>query len=183
MSRIGRQPIEIPEGVQVELSEHQITISGLKGSQVLDLKPQIAIERVDSKIKVLRVNDSKVAKSLHGLTRTLIYNAIVGVTTGFEKTLEVVGTGFVARVEGKKLILKLGFSHPVEFIPPQDINITVSENKIKVEGINKAKVGQVAAKIRSFYPSNVYSGKGIRYVGEKLKIKPGKAARSVGGKI
>lgn len=181
MSRIGKQPIEIPENVTVEVDAGQISVSGPKGHQVLELKSQIKVEKTDNIVKIVRKNDSKLAKSLHGLTRTLIYNAIIGVTAGFEKTLEVVGTGFTARTEGDKLVLKLGFSHPVEFLPLEGISVSVLENKIKIEGINKAKVGEVAAKIRSFYPPNAYSGKGIRYVGEKLRIKPGKAAKAVGG--
>lgn len=181
MSRIGKQPVEVPENVKVDFLPNQISVTGLKGHQVLELTPQIKVELVGSKIKVTRKNNSKLAKSLHGLTRTLIYNAVIGVTEGFEKTLEVTGTGFAARREDSKLILKLGFSHPVEFFVPEGINITVAENKIKVTGVDKAKVGEVAAKIRLFYPPDAYSGKGIRYVGEKLRIKPGKAAKAVGG--
>lgn len=181
MSRIGRQPIEIPEGARVELDSSQILVSGPRGSQIIELKPQISLDFRDSKVYVKRKNNTKAAKSLHGLIRTLIYNMLVGVTVGWEKVLEVVGTGFGVKLEGNKLILKLGFSHPVEFISPEGIAISVTENKIKITGVNKAKVGEIAAKIRQLAPPNAYSGKGIRYLDEKLRLKPGKSAKAVGG--
>lgn len=180
MSKIGQQPVEIPENVTVEVSSNQILVAGPKGSLTLELRPEIKVEVQDSKIYLKRVNESKIARSLHGLTRTLINNLVIGVTNGWEKVLEVVGTGYTARVSDNKLILNLGFSAPFEFTPPAGISLSVSENKIEVTGLDKAKVGEVAAQIRNLRPPDVYSGKGIRYLGEVVKTKPGKAAKAVG---
>lgn len=181
MSRIGKQPIEIPQEAKVEVDGNQILVSGPKGSQTFQLRSEVKVELEDGKLVVKRKNDSKMAKSLHGLTRTLISNIVVGVTRGWEKTLEVAGTGFAAKTEGEKLVLKLGFSHPVEFTPSEGVSFSVAEGKIKVTGVDKAKVGELAARIRSTYPPNVYSGKGVRYLGEALRKKPGKAAKAIGG--
>jgi len=181
MSKVGKQPVEIPVDVEIEIDKNLVSVTGPKGAQSLAIHPQISVELVNSQVLVKRKNDAKIAKALHGLTRTLIYNMVVGVTKGWEKIIEVSGTGFGVRFEGGKLILKLGFSHLIEFTPPKGIATEVSENKIKITGANKAKVGEIAAKIRAFSPPNPYSGKGIRYLGEKLKLKPGKAARAVGG--
>ncbi len=180
MSKIGKQPVEIPENVEVEVGKDAILVAGPKGPLSLQIKPEIKIEVSDGKIYLKRVNDSKMAKSLHGLTRTLIANMVVGVTAGWEKILEVVGTGFTARVSDNKLILNLGFSHPFEFPPPAGISISVTENKIKVEGCDKAKVGEVAAQIRNLRPPDTYTGYGIRYLDEVVKTKPGKIAKAVG---
>lgn len=180
MSKIGKQPIEITKDNKVEIGPNQISIAGPKGSQTLVLRPEIKLELAENKIYLKRVNETKMAKSLHGLYRTLIYNMMVGVTRGWEKVLEIVGTGFSAKVVDSKLILNLGFSHPIEFTPPPEVSISISENKIKVIGLDKAKVGEVAAQIRALKPPDPYKGKGIRYLQEAVKLKPGKAARMIG---
>lgn len=180
MSKIGRQPIEIPQEVKVEVNQNQLLISGPKGSQSLNLKPEIKVVLENNRLYIKRTNETAMAKSLHGLTRTLIYNMVVGVSLGWEKNLEVVGTGFAAKMADGKLVLNLGFSHAIEFIPPADVTISVFENKIKIAGLDKAKVGEVAAKIRSKRPPDIYTGFGIRYLGEVVKLKPGKAAKIIG---
>lgn len=180
MSKIGKQPVEIPENVKVEVAKDSISVSGPKGTLTLPLRPEVKVELENSKIFLKRANDGKMAKSLHGLIRTLIANMVIGVTAGWEKVLEVVGTGLTAKIEDNKLVLNLGFSHPVEFVPPAGVTLSVIENKIKVEGVDKAKIGEVAARIRALRLPDVYSGKGIRYLGEVVKTRPGKAAKAVG---
>lgn len=183
MSRIGRQPIEIPENVQVQINRDQILVSGPKGELNLSLKPEIKVEITNNELHVKRAKETKMAKSFHGLFRTLIYNMVIGVTEGWEKILEVIGTGFNAKMIDDKLILNLGFSHSIELVPPGDVAISVFENKIKVAGVDKAKVSQVAAQIRAKRPPGIYSGKGIRYLGEVVKIRPGKVAKVIGAKV
>jgi len=175
MSRIGKMPISIPDGVKVKISNREIVVEGPKGR--LDyISPEGIFVRVeDKRILVERKSDDRFHKSLHGLVRSLINNMVTGVTSGFEKTLVITGVGYRAQMEGKKLILQLGFSHPVEFPPPPGISIEVEEqNKIKVIGIDKQLVGEVAVKIRRFKPPEPYKGKGIRYIDEKIKRKAGK---------
>ena len=178
MSRIGRMPIAIPAGVTVELAENnQVTVKGPKGtlSRVLPSEMEIKVE--GSEVTVTRPNDLKKMKSLHGLTRTLIHNMVVGVTDGFTKELEVNGVGYRASKAGKKLTLNLGYSHPVEMEDPEGLESTVDGNKIIIKGIDKEKVGQYAAEIRDKRRPEPYKGKGIKYVDEVIIRKEGKAGK------
>ena len=176
MSRIGRMPIAIPAGVTVEIAENnKVTVKGPKGTLERVLPAEMDIKQEGSEIVVSRPNDLKKMKSLHGLTRTLIHNMIIGVTEGYEKTLEINGVGYRAAKSGKKLTLTLGYSHPVEMEDPAGIeSIVEGTNKIIVKGIDKEKVGQFAAEIRTKRPPEPYKGKGIRYEGEYVRRKAGK---------
>ncbi|HDD43958.1 MAG TPA: 50S ribosomal protein L6 [Candidatus Desulfofervidus auxilii] len=175
MSRIGKKPIVIPENVKVIINNGEIQVKGPKGELKRNIVPGIKVEKEGNVLKVMRENDTKKLKALHGLMRQLIANMVVGVTEGFKKTLVVEGLGYKADLKGKKLILSLGFSHPVEYEPPSDIKLAVDGNKIIVEGIDKEQVGQVAAIIRRFKPPEPYKGKGIRYIDEQVRRKAGKA--------
>ena len=178
MSRIGRMPIAIPAGVTVELAENnQVTVKGPKGtlSRVLPSEMEIKVE--GSEVTVTRPNDLKKMKSLHGLTRTLIHNMVVGVTDGFTKELEVNGVGYRAAKAGKKLTLNLGYSHPVEMEDPEGLESTVDGNKIIIKGIDKEKVGQYAAEIRDKRRPEPYKGKGIKYADEVIRRKVGKTGK------
>ena len=178
MSRIGRMPIAIPAGVTVELAENnQVTVKGPKGtlSRVLPSEMEIKVE--GSEVTVTRPNDLKKMKSLHGLTRTLIHNMVVGVTDGFTKELEVNGVGYRASKAGKKLTLNLGYSHPVEMEDPEGLESTVDGNKIIIKGIDKEKVGQYAAEIRDKRRTEPYKGKGIKYADEFIRRKVGKTGK------
>ncbi len=179
MSRIGRLPIAIPAGVTVEIAEkNKVTVKGPKGTLVRDLAPEMNIEKDGETIVVSRPNDLKKMKSLHGLTRTLINNMIIGVTEGYKKTLEVNGVGYKAQKQGKKLILSLGYSHPVEMEDPEGVETTVDgQNKIIVSGIDKEKVGQFAAEIRDKRRPEPYKGKGIKYDYEVIRRKVGKTGK------
>ena len=164
MSRIGRMPIAIPSGVTVDIAENnQVTVKGPKGTLERVLPAEMTITKEGDEIKVTRPNDLKKMKSLHGLTRTLINNMIVGVTEGYEKKLEVNGVGYRAAKQGKKLTLSLGYSHPVEMEDPEGLESTSDGNKIIIKGIDKEKVGQYAAEIRDKRRPEPYKGKGIRY--------------------
>ena len=176
MSRIGRMPIAVPAGVTVDIAENnQVTVKGPKGELTRKLASEMKIEKDGEEIKVTRPNDLKKMKSLHGLTRTLIYNMIVGVTEGYEKRLEVNGVGYRAAKQGKKLTLSLGFSHPVEMEDPEGVEVTVDgQNLIIVKGIDKEKVGQYAAEIREKRPPEPYKGKGVRYSDEVVLRKEAK---------
>ncbi|MDL1955969.1 MAG: 50S ribosomal protein L6 [Candidatus Desulfofervidus auxilii] len=174
MSRIGKKPIVIPENVKVIINNGEIQVKGPKGELKRNIVPGIKVEKEGNVLKVMRENDTKKLKALHGLMRQLIANMVVGVTEGFKKTLVVEGLGYKADLKGKKLILSLGFSHPVEYEPPSDIKLAVDGNKIIVEGIDKEQVGQVAAIIRRFKPPEPYKGKGIRYIDEQVRRKAGK---------
>ena len=178
MSRIGRMPIAIPAGVTVELAENnQVTVKGPKGtlSRVLPSEMEIKVE--GSEVTVTRPNDLKKMKSLHGLTRTLIHNMVVGVTDGFTKELEVNGVGYRASKAGKKLTLNLGYSHPVEMEDPEGLESTVDGNKIIIKGIDKEKVGQYAAEIRDKRRPEPYKGKGIKYADEVIRRKVDKTGK------
>jgi len=179
MSRIGKKSIEIPDKVKMVVSEDgSIQVEGPKGKLGWVLPRQITI-RVDGKQAVLnRDAETRSVKALHGLSRSLVNNMVVGVSKGFQRALEIQGVGFRAQVQGKNLNLSIGFSHPVVFAIPDGIKITVQENtKILIEGIDKQLVGQVAADIRSYYPPEPYKGKGIRYVGEQILRKEGKTVQ------
>lgn len=177
MSRIGKSPVIVPEGVKVNLDKNKVSVQGPKGSISKPYHPSMRVDMEDSKIVVTRFSDNKFYKSLHGLTRALIANMVKGVTVGFSKSLEIVGVGYKAEVMGKNLQLVLGYSHPILLAPPEGIKIeTPAANKINVSGVDKELVGQVAAKIRSLRPPEPYKGKGIRYQDEKVRKKAGKTA-------
>ena len=179
MSRIGRMPIAIPDGVTVTIAENnQVTVKGPKGTLERVLPAEMDIKQEGSEIIVTRPNDLKKNKALHGLTRTLIYNMVVGVTEGYEKKLEVNGVGYRAQKQGKKLVLSLGYSHPVEMEDPEGIETVLDgQNIIIVKGIDKEKVGQYAAEIRSKREPEPYKGKGIKYDTEVIRRKVGKTGK------
>ena len=178
MSRIGRMPIAIPDGVTVTIAENnQVTVKGPKGTLERVLPAEMDIKQEGSEIIVTRPNDLKKMKSLHGLTRTLIHNMVVGVTAGYEKTHEVNGVGYRASKSGNKLTLNLGYSHPVEMSDPEGLEAVVDGNKIIVKGIDKEKVGQYAAEIRDKRRPEPYKGKGIKYADEVIRRKVGKTGK------
>jgi large subunit ribosomal protein L6 len=178
MSRIGKLPIESPSGVEVKTEGNTFTAKGPLGEESVDFRPEINVQIDGNRIIVGRVDESRVARSLHGLFRTLIANAVIGVKDGFEKKLEIQGVGYRANMDGAKLNLQLGYSHPVAVEPPKGITITVEANtKITVKGSNKQTVGDIAAEIRSKRPPEVYKGKGVRYEGEYVRRKAGKAGK------
>jgi len=181
MSKIGRKPIPIPDNVNVEIKGNSITVKGPKGVLTWEFHPLMDVKIIDKNIIIQRPNDEKFYKSLHGTTRQIINNMIIGVTQGYRKVLLVEGMGYKVGMEGKKLVLNVGYSHPVHYIPPEDINLKVEGNKIIVEGIDKQKVGEVAACIRKIKEPDPYKGKGIRYEDERIKLKPGKTAVGKGG--
>ena len=179
MSRIGRMPVAIPAGVTVTIAENnKVTVKGPKGTLERVLPEELTIKEEDGHVVVSRPNDLKRMKSLHGLTRTLINNMIVGVTNGYEKVLEVNGVGYRAGKQGKKLTLNLGYSHPVEMEDPEGIETVLEgQNKITVKGIDKEKVGQYAAEIRDKRRPEPYKGKGIKYADEVIRRKVGKTGK------
>ena len=179
MSRIGRLPVAIPAGVTVEVAENNVvTVKGPKGTLVRELAPEMEIKVEGAEVVVTRPNDLKRMKSLHGLTRTLINNMVIGVSTGYQKVLEVNGVGYKAAKAGNKLTLNLGYSHPVEMIDPEGIEaVCEGQNKIIVKGIDKEKVGQYAAEIRDKRRPEPYKGKGIKYADEVIRRKVGKTGK------
>jgi large subunit ribosomal protein L6 len=178
MSRIGKLPIEIPSGVTVTMNGSAITVKGPKGTLTRDVMDSVSIELNDNKILVTRSEETKIAHSAHGLTRTLINNMVTGVTKGFEKVLEITGVGYRAEVKGNVLSLALGYSHPVNYELPQGISVEVDKmTKISLKGNDRELVGQTAAKIRSFRTPEPYKGKGIKYAGETILRKAGKAGK------
>jgi len=182
LSRIGRLPVVIPNGVTVDVAGTDVRVKGPKGELRRTLHPRIAVSREDGKILVARQSDEKFDRALHGLSRTLVANMIEGVTKGFERALEISGTGYRAQLQGKKLQLTLGFSHPVEVDPPAGISFVVeTPQKLRVTGIDKETVGEVAAKIRAFRVPDPYKAKGIKYAEEQIRRKAGKAGK-VGAK-
>ena len=179
MSRIGNKAVEIPDKVKVNVDqEGSVSVEGPKGKLEWKLPRQIRASVQDNQVSVVREADSRNVKALHGLSRSLVYNMVQGVSEGFTKQLEIEGVGFKAAVQGSMLNLSLGFSHPVTFSIPKDIKITVADNtKITVQGVDKKLVGQVAADIRRFYPPEPYKGKGVRYAGEQIRRKVGKTVQ------
>jgi len=178
MSRIGKLPVAIPEGVKVTIEGHKITAVGPLGTESLELRPEINVAQEENSIVITRANDDRKVRALHGLSRTLVSNLVNGVKTGFEKRLEINGVGYRAAMQGKDLNLALGYSHPVIVEAPEGIKIEVEANtKIKVSGANKQLVGDIAAEIRSKRPPEVYKGKGIKYEGEFIRRKAGKAGK------
>lgn len=178
MSRIGKNPVSIPQGVEIALAERTLSVNGPNGGLSLDVHPELEVRIEDSEVLVARPSDSGRHKALHGLTRTLIANMVDGVTTGFSKTLEIVGVGYRAeKKEAEALTLNLGYSHQIHYRPPEGITIEVpNPTTVTVRGADKQKVGQVAADIRAFRPPEPYKGKGIRYQGEQVRRKAGKTA-------
>ena len=175
MSRIGRAPIELPAGVDFKVEGKHVTVKGPKGTLEMDVVPQIDVNVEGNVVHVTRPSDEKTYRSLHGLTRTLIHNMVVGVTQGFQKTLEINGVGYRAQKEGKNLVLNLGFSHPVTVSETDDIQIDVpNPNQVVIKGIDKQKVGQFAAEVRGKRPPEPYKGKGIKYDYEVVRRKEGK---------
>jgi len=178
MSRIGKKPVEIPSGVEVKLNKNTLSVKGPKGQLTRDFHPQITIKHEGSSISVERPSDHKMYRALHGLTRSLISNMVHGVTQGFERMLEINGVGYKADVQGQKLVLNLGYSHPINYELPKGISAAVDkQNNITLSGIDKEQLGQVAAEVRSFRPPEPYKGKGIRYAGEYVVRKEGKKAK------
>ena len=178
MSRIGRMPIVVPAGVTVEIAENnKVTVKGPKGTLERVLPSEMDIKLENGEVVVTRPNDLKKMKSLHGLTRTLIANMVTGVTEGYAKTLEINGVGYRAQKQGKKLVLSLGYSHPVEMEDPEGLESVVEDNKITVKGIDKEKVGQYAAEIRGKRAPEPYKGKGIKYADEVIRRKVGKTGK------
>ena len=178
MSRIGRMPIAIPAGITVEVAENnKVTVKGPKGTLERVLPSEMSIKVEGAEVVVSRPNDLKKMKSLHGLTRTLINNMVIGVANGYEKVLEVNGVGYRAQKQGNKLVLALGYSHPVEMVDPEGIETKVDGNKITVSGISKEKVGQYAAEIREKRAPEPYKGKGIKYMDETIRRKVGKTGK------
>ena len=181
MSRVGRMPIPVPEGVTVSIKKDKVTVTGPKGELERRFNPDMKVVLKDNIITVSRPDDSKEHRSLHGLTRSLLANMVQGVSGGFEKTLEIVGVGYRVEKAEDKLILRVGFSHQVEVTPLPGISLDVEPgNRIKVSGINKEVVGQMAAEIRAIRPPDAYKGKGIRYAGEVVRLKAGKAGKAIG---
>ncbi len=177
MSRIGLQPISIPAGVEVRISKNEVTVKGPKGELSSPLYDGITVVQEDNQLQLSCANmGNKKLKSFFGLCRALIANNVTGVSKGFEKTLELRGVGYRAQAQGKKLNLSLGFSHPVEYELPEGVEAKVEQTKITLSGIDKQRVGQVAAEIRAFRPPEPYKGKGVRYVGEYVAMKEGKKA-------
>lgn len=179
MSRVGLTPIPVPDKVQVDVRGSSVTVKGPKGELSRAFNPDMEIVLEDGVLRVQRPTDHRTHKALHGLTRALLFNMVTGVSEGYTKTLEIVGTGYRAEMQGHKLVLHLGFSHPIEFDPPDDISFEVPRGGrgVIVSGIDKELVGEIAARIRRQRPPEPYKGKGVRYQGEYVRRKAGKAGR------
>lgn len=178
MSRIGKRPITVPSGVTVKITGQNVSVKGPKGELSRDLAAEVEVVQDGDTITVNRRSESRVARERHGLSRTLVSNMIEGVSKGFEKRLEIQGVGYRAAVQGQKLTMSLGYSHPVEFDPPSGIQFKVEGNtNVTVSGIDKEIVGNVAAKVRAARPPEPYKGKGVRYAGEHVRRKAGKAGK------
>jgi len=182
MSRIGRLPIPVPDGVDVTIDGRLVTVTGPKGTLSRELHPEMLISRENGSVMVARPTEQKTHKQLHGLTRTLVNNMVVGVTTGYRKGLEIQGVGYRAALNGRKLTMNLGYSHQVEIDPPDGISFELENpTHLAVVGIDKELVGQIAAKVRASRKPEPYKGKGVRYAGEQVRRKAGKAGK-IGGK-
>ena len=176
MSRIGKQPVEIPSTVDVEVNGQRISVKGSKGECSYSIPECISIEKVDSKINVFRANETKFSKAMFGTARSLINNMIIGVNNGYKKDLIIEGVGYKAQLKGKEIVLSLGFSHDIIYEVPEGIKIDIQGGtNVSVEGIDKQLVGQVAARIRDYSPVEPYKGKGVRYANEQVRRKEGKA--------
>lgn len=177
MSRIGKKPVEIPKGVNITLNGKELTVKGSKGQLKMDVHPAIKVEVTDNEVTVTRPNDLKENRALHGLTRSLIYNMVEGVANGYSKTLDIVGVGYRAEMKGNNVLINIGYSHPVYFMPPDGITVqTTTPTQLVITGIDKQLVGLVAAKIRSIRKPEPYKGKGIKYNNEVIVRKAGKTA-------
>ena len=177
LSRIGRKPIPLPSGVTVDVGYGEVTVSGPRGSLVQTYHPDVSVRVEEGEVIVERLTERKFHRSLHGLTRSLIANAVTGVTDGYTRTLELMGVGYRVQATGDGVVLNVGYSHPVEIHPPDGVTMEVEgNNRIHVRGMDKQKVGQLAARVRRVRPPNAYKEKGIRYQGEVLRFKPGKSA-------
>jgi len=182
MSRVGKMPIAVPSGVRVNITGESVTVKGPKGELSRSLPAEMLVNLEGNTLTVTRPSENKKHRAYHGLTRSLLANMVEGVSKGFEKTLEIVGVGYRAEKVGEKLVLRIGFSHTVEVAPLPGITLAMEgNNRIKVSGINKEDVGEMAAEIRAIRPPDVYKGKGIRYAGEIVHLKPGKAGKVIGG--
>lgn len=181
MSRIGRLPIEVPSGVDIKIDGSYVKVKGPKGEMEWTFSPDISIKQEGSMIVIERPTDQPIHRALHGTTRALIHNMVIGVSKGFERILEIEGVGYRAEMDGKNLVLNVGFSHPVVVEPPEGISFDVDMKvrQIKISGYDKQAVGQVTADIRKLRPPEPYKGKGIRYQGEYVRHKPGKAGKTV----
>jgi large subunit ribosomal protein L6 len=180
MSRVGRMPITVPPGVVVKMRKNKVTVTGPKGELSRIFSPDISITLKDNILTVERPSDSTQHRSLHGLTRSLLANMVEGVARNFEKNLEIVGVGYRVEKKEDNLVIRVGYSHPVEVAPLPGVSLAVEgANKIKVTGISKEAVGDMAAKIRAIRPPDAYKGKGIRYAGETVRLKPGKAGKAI----
>jgi large subunit ribosomal protein L6 len=177
MSRIGRQPIPIPDGVKVEIQDARFTVEGPRGRLSRDIDPEMRLHLEEGALVVTRPGDEPRQRAMHGLTRSLVANMVTGVDKGFRKSLELVGVGYRAQKQGEKLVLALGYSHPVEVVPPPGIAFEVEGQRVHVNGIDKEMVGQVAADIRKRRPPEPYLGKGVRYLGERVRRKAGKSGK------
>jgi large subunit ribosomal protein L6 len=182
MSRIGKQPITVPSGVELKINGTSVAVKGPKGNLQRDLHPNMKIELQDGAVTVTRPTDGRLDRSLHGLTRTLINNMVIGVTDGYSKQLNIVGVGYKVALKGKNLVLNLGHSHPIDYPAPAGVEFEVDQKKntIVIKGANKESVGQAAAEIRSFRPPEPYKGKGVMYSTERIRRKAGKAAAGKG---
>ena len=177
LSRIGRKPIPIPSGVQVDVGYAQVTVKGPNGTLTQALHPEVTVKLEDGQVLVERFSPRKFHRSVHGLTRSLIANAITGVSEGYKKTMELMGVGYRVQQSGDGIVLNVGYSHPVEIQPIEGVTLTVEgNNRVHVSGLDKQKVGEVASTIRRVRPPNAYKEKGIKYAGEVIRLKPGKAA-------
>jgi large subunit ribosomal protein L6 len=178
MSRIGKLPIAVPSGVDVTIDGREVTVKGPKGSLSHAIAAPIAIEREEDTLRVVRPDDERTSRALHGLTRTLIFNMVVGVTQGYEKKLEIVGTGYRVQAKGSNLEFALGYSHSITVEPPEGVTFTVeAPTRFSVSGIDKQRVGEVAANLRKLRKPDPYKGKGVRYAGEQVRRKVGKAGK------
>ena len=177
LSRIGRRTIPIPSGVTINVGYGEVTVNGPRGTLIQEYHPDVVVKVEDDVIVVERLSERKFHHALHGLTRSLISNAVTGVTDGYTRTLELMGVGYRVQAAGDGIILNVGYSHPVEIHPPDGVTMEVEgNNRVHVRGIDKQKVGQLAAQVRKVRPPNAYKEKGIRYQGELLRFKPGKSA-------
>jgi large subunit ribosomal protein L6 len=177
MSRIGKLPIPVPSSVKVEINGQNVSVTGPKGSLKREVVPEVRLHLEEGRLIVTRPGDAPRERAMHGLTRALLANMVTGVDSGFRRTLELVGVGYRAQMQGSKLTLALGFSHPVEIDPPEGISFTVEGPRIHIDGIDKEAVGQVAANIRKLRPPEPYLGKGVRYQGEIVRRKAGKSGK------
>lgn len=179
MSRIGKKPIEIPKGVNIKLAGRTIAVKGPKGELKWEFPQAVNVKEAESKIIVERTDESREGNALHGLSRSLINNMVNGVSNGYTKVLEIVGVGYRAQVQGKKLVLALGYSHPIDYPLPEGIKAEVDKKQVVItlSGIDKQKIGQVAAELKRLRPPDAYKGKGIRYQGERIKLKAGKTGK------